>query len=45
MGDGTVNVGLGILNTSTAFRKVDYKELLKRWLDQTPEEWGFREEN
>ena len=39
------NVGLGILNTSTAFGKVDYKDLLKRWLDQTPEEWGFRDEN
>ena len=45
VGDGTSNVGLGILNTSTACGKVDYKDLLKRWLDQTPEEWGFREEN
>jgi menaquinone-9 beta-reductase len=45
MGDGTSNVGLGILNTSTAWGQVDYKELLRRWLDQTPEEWGFREEN
>jgi geranylgeranyl reductase family protein len=45
VGDGTSNVGLGILNTSTAFGRVDYKDLLQRWLDQTPEEWGFREEN
>ncbi len=45
VGDGTVNVGLGILNTSTAFGHVDYKDLLKTWLDQTPEEWGFREAN
>jgi geranylgeranyl reductase family protein len=45
VGDGTSNVGLGILNTSTAWGQVDYKDLLKRWLDQTPEEWGFREEN
>jgi menaquinone-9 beta-reductase len=45
VGDGTSNVGLGILNTSSAWGKVDYKDLLKRWLDQTPEEWGFREEN
>src|SRR3954454_1270558 len=45
MGDGTSNVGLGILNTSTAWGKVDYKLLLRRWLDQTPEEWGYREEN
>jgi len=45
VGDGTSNVGLGILDTSSAFRNVDYKELLRRWLDSTPEEWGFREEN
>ena len=45
VGDGTSNVGLGILDTSNAFRNVDYKELLRRWLDSTPEEWGFREEN
>ena len=45
VGDGTSNVGLGILNTSTAWGRVDYKDLLKRWLDQTPEEWGFRDEN
>ncbi len=45
IGDGTVNAGLGMLNTSTAFGKTDYKELMKRWLDNTPEEWGYREEN
>jgi menaquinone-9 beta-reductase len=45
MGDGTCNVGLGILNTSSAFGKTDYKDLLRRWLDNTPEDWGFRGEN
>ncbi|HEY7042767.1 MAG TPA: geranylgeranyl reductase family protein [Nocardioidaceae bacterium] len=45
VGDGTANVGLGILNTSAAFQNVDYRELLKRWLDHTPEEWGFRDHN
>jgi geranylgeranyl reductase family protein len=45
MGDGTCNVGLGILNTSAAYGRTDYKDLLKRWLDNTPEEWGFRDEN
>ncbi len=45
VGDGTANVGLGILNTSKAFQNVDYKELLTTWLAHTPEEWGFREEN
>ncbi|HJR36999.1 MAG TPA: geranylgeranyl reductase family protein [Nocardioidaceae bacterium] len=45
VGDGTANVGLGILNTSKAFQTVDYKDVLRRWLAHTPEEWGFREEN
>ncbi len=45
VGDGTANVGLGILNTSKAFQHVDYKDVLKRWLEHTPAEWGFREEN
>jgi flavin-dependent dehydrogenase len=44
MGDGSVNVGLGILNTSDAFGKVDYSDLLMRWLKNTPEAWQFREE-
>ena len=45
MGDGTSNVGLGVLNTSKSFGQTDYRALLKRWLDNTPEEWGFRDEN
>src|SRR4051794_25811435 len=45
VGDGTANVGLGILNTSKAFQHVDYRDVLRRWLDHTPEEWGFRERN
>ena len=45
MGDGTCNVGLGILNTSDAFQKVDYKSLLAKWLGQTPAEWGFQDVN
>ncbi|MFM8211980.1 MAG: geranylgeranyl reductase family protein [Actinomycetes bacterium] len=45
MGDGTSNVGLGILDSSPVFQSIDYKDLLKRWLDQTPEEWGFRDQN
>ena len=43
MGDGTVNVGLGVLNSSAGFQKTDYRALLTRWLDNTPEEWGLRE--
>ena len=45
VGDGTANVGLGILNTSKAFQHVDYKDVLRRWLATTPDEWGFRDEN
>lgn len=45
MGDGTCNVGLGMLNTSSAFGQTDYKALLRAWLDNTPEEWGFRDAN
>ena len=45
MGDGTSNVGLGILNTSASFRNVDYRQLLKRWTAGMPSEWGFDEEH
>ncbi len=45
MGDGTSNVGLGMLNTSAAFGNTDYRALLARWLRSMPEEWGYTEEN
>ena len=45
MGDGTVNAGLGVLNSSAGFQKTDYRAMLTRWLDNTPEEWGLRETN
>jgi geranylgeranyl reductase family protein len=45
VGDGTVNVGLGILNSSSAFGRVDYRHLLTSWVESTPEEWGLREAN
>lgn len=45
MGDGTANVGLGVLSTSKAYGKTNYRELLTSWLDGTPEDWGFREHN
>jgi geranylgeranyl reductase family protein len=43
MGDGTCNVGLGMLNTADAFGRTDYRQLLRRWLDATPAQWGFRD--
>ena len=45
VGDGTSNVGLGILNSSGAFGNVDYKDLLKRWVATMPAEWGYTDEN
>jgi len=44
VGDGTSNVGLGILNTSAAFGKVDYKDILSRWVDTLPPEWTFNDQ-
>jgi menaquinone-9 beta-reductase len=44
MGDGTTNVGLGILDTSSAFGNTDYRDLLRRWLTTMPAEWEWTEE-
>ena len=44
VGDGTSNVGLGILNSSSAFGKVDYKDLLHRWVATMPPEWEYTED-
>ncbi len=45
VGDGTSNVGLGILNTTNAWQKTDYKELLARWTSAMPGQWQFDEEH
>jgi menaquinone-9 beta-reductase len=45
MGDGTSNVGLGLLNTSAGFGEIDYRVLMRKWLAAMPAEWGFTEEN
>jgi menaquinone-9 beta-reductase len=45
MGDGTSNVGLGLLNTSVGFGHTDYHAMLRQWLKGMPAEWGFTEEN
>ncbi|NUT32254.1 MAG: geranylgeranyl reductase family protein [Hamadaea sp.] len=44
MGDGRVNVGLGVLNSSTAYGKTNYRQLLLDWLGNTPAEWGMDDE-
>jgi len=45
VGDGRSNVGLGILNTSAAFQRVDYRAMLDGWLATLPGEWGYVEDN
>ena len=44
VGDGTSNVGLGILNTTKAWQRTDYKELLASWTGAMPAEWQFAEQ-
>jgi len=44
MGDGRVNVGLGVLNSSTAYGKTNYRQLLLDWMGSTPPEWGMHDE-
>ncbi|MDJ0321173.1 geranylgeranyl reductase family protein [Pseudarthrobacter sp. PS3-L1] len=45
VGDGTSNVGLGILNSSKEFGKIDYRQVLREWTAGMPSEWGFTPEN
>jgi geranylgeranyl reductase family protein len=44
LGDGRVNVGLGILNSSSAFGRTNYRAMLSDWLGTTPADWGMRDE-
>ncbi|HEY7271556.1 MAG TPA: geranylgeranyl reductase family protein [Actinoplanes sp.] len=44
LGDGRVNVGLGILNSSSAFGRTNYRAMLDDWLGTTPAEWGMRDD-
>ncbi|RAY15282.1 FAD-dependent oxidoreductase [Actinomadura craniellae] len=44
VGNGTSNVGLGLLNTSGSFQNTDYRAMLRRWTAGMPPEWQFTEE-
>lgn len=44
LGNGTANVGLGILDTAEAFGTFDYRDVMRRWVAGMPEEWGISEE-
>ncbi|RKN39196.1 geranylgeranyl reductase family protein [Streptomyces hoynatensis] len=45
MGDGTSNVGLGVLNSSPAFKDLDWREVLRAWCASMPQEWQFTPEH
>nr|WP_084546885.1 geranylgeranyl reductase family protein [Glycomyces arizonensis] len=45
LGDGRVNVGLGVLNSSADYGKTNYRTLLRDWLAATPEAWGLNDES
>ena len=45
VGDGTSNVGLGILNTTKAWQDTDYTKLMSRWTGSMPTEWQYDEEH
>jgi geranylgeranyl reductase family protein len=45
LGDGRVNVGLGVLNSSVAFGKTNYKTMLADWLSTTPADWEMNDES
>ena len=45
VGDGTSNVGLGILNTTTAWQDTNYKDLMARWTSSMPKEWQYDEDH
>jgi flavin-dependent dehydrogenase len=38
-------VGLGVLNTSAAFKELDWREILKAWCASMPEDWGYTPDN
>ncbi len=45
LGGGRVNVGLGVLNSSTAYGKTNYRRMLTDWLTSTPPDWQLDEEH
>ncbi|MFF2046007.1 geranylgeranyl reductase family protein [Kitasatospora sp. NPDC058170] len=44
MGDGTANIGLGVLDTAAVAGEVDWRELLRSWCDGLPPEYGYTPE-
>jgi geranylgeranyl reductase family protein len=45
LGDGSVNVGLGSVSSTARSSGIDYRDLFKRWIVNTPDSWEFTPEN
>jgi menaquinone-9 beta-reductase len=41
LGDGTVNVGIGLLSTYKGYRDVNTSHLMREWAATAPEHWGL----
>ena len=37
--DGRTNVGLGTLDTTSAFQRTDYKDVMRRWVEDIDADW------
>jgi menaquinone-9 beta-reductase len=45
IGDGILNVGAGLLNTTSYFKELSPRRMLAAFIRSLPEEWGIAEEN
>ena len=45
MGDGTINVGVGLLSTFRDYKSVNTSWLMDEWVRQVPERWGITPED
>lgn len=43
LGDGTINVGIGLLSTFRDFKNVNTTKLMHEWVATCPERWGIRD--
>src|SRR5699024_11769894 len=43
LGDGTVNIGAGLLDSSPQFRSVDLRSVMGQWIADVGHEWGLGE--
>jgi menaquinone-9 beta-reductase len=41
LGDGTINVGIGLLSTYRSWRDVNTSHLMREWAATAPEHWGI----